>query len=118
MWQEVADKCGLSVPDLKSGLAPLRDMNIILDHTRSILLTICDGSLPSNSGGGGNLRRIVRRVFSILKHNKWWDKLSFAEFLHIFELHKLDLEELYGPAKEYKSFDMIIEYEYQKWNET
>ena len=42
-------------------------MYIILDHTRSSLMTISDGSLPSNVGGGGNVRNILRRVFSIMK---------------------------------------------------
>ena len=60
-------------------------MYIILDHTRSVLLTITDGSLPANVGGGGNVRNILRRVFSLLEKNKWWDKLSMEEFLKLFE---------------------------------
>jgi len=56
-------------------------MYIILDHTRSILMTITDGSLPANVGGGGNVRNILRRVFSILERNKWWDKLQMNDFL-------------------------------------
>ena len=56
-------------------------MYIILDHTRTVLFTICDGSLPANVGGGGNVRNILRRVFSILEKNKWWEKLTIEDFL-------------------------------------
>ena len=48
-------------------------------------MTVTDGSLPSNVGGGGNVRNILRRVFSILEKNKWWDLLSMEDFLKIFE---------------------------------
>jgi alanyl-tRNA synthetase len=77
VWKKIADDLSLSVEELKKALAPMRDIMIILDHTRAIYLTVCDGSLPSNNGGAGNLRRIVRRVFSLMKHNNWWEKLSF-----------------------------------------
>lgn len=50
-------------------------MFIILDHTRTAFMIINDGSLPSNVGGGSNVRNIIRRVFAILKKNKWWDKI-------------------------------------------
>jgi alanyl-tRNA synthetase len=57
-------------------------MYIVLDHTRSVLMTITDGSLPANVGGGGNVRNILRRVFSILEKNGWWEKLKINnEFL-------------------------------------
>jgi alanyl-tRNA synthetase len=54
---------------------------IILDHTRTILITISDGSLPSNVGGGGNVRNILRRVLSIMRKNGWWEKFGMEGFL-------------------------------------
>jgi alanyl-tRNA synthetase len=44
-------------------------------------MTITDGSLPANVGGGGNVRNILRRVFSVLEKNGWWEKLTMNEFL-------------------------------------
>jgi len=44
----------------------MRDIYIILDHTRTVFMIIYDGSLPSNVGGGSNVRNILRRVFAIL----------------------------------------------------
>lgn len=93
-------------------------MYIILDHTRTILMTITDGSLPSNVGGGGNVRNILRRVFSILERNNWWSKLKMEDLLKLFEYHKEDLKGIYGEFKEYKSFDDIIKVEYDRWKNT
>lgn len=39
-------------------------------------MAIYDGSLPSNVGGGSNIRNIIRRTFSILKKNNWFDKIG------------------------------------------
>ena len=81
-------------------------------------MTVTDGSLPSNVGGGGNVRNILRRVFSILEKNGWWDKLSMDDFLLVFQMHKKDLEGIYGPFAEYKSFDDIIRVELERWKNT
>ena len=87
----------------------------MLDHTRTILITITDGSLPSNVGGGGNVRNILRRVFSLMKKNGWWDSLGMEGLLTIFEKHKEDLLGVYGEFPEYKSFAEIIQVEYERW---
>lgn len=82
-------------------------------------MTITDGSLPANVGGGGNVRNILRRVFSILERNGWWDKIKVDnEFLEIFQKHKEDLKGIYGEFREYKSFDDIILVEYERWKNT
>lgn len=94
--------------DVRAAIEITRDLYIVLDHTRTILIVISDGSLPSNVGGGGNVRNILRRCFSIMKKNGWWDKLGMQGFLEIFEQHKKDLEGIYGKFPEYKSFAQII----------
>lgn len=50
-------------------------MYILADHTRSVLMAIEDGSLPSAIGGSANLRNILRRVFALLEKNGWWEKV-------------------------------------------
>jgi len=114
-WKQIADTIGHSVADVKKAIKPMQEIYVILDHTRTILITISDGALPSNVGGGGNVRNILRRVFSILKKNGWWDKIGMQGFLKIFEMHKLDLEGIFGKFPEYKSFDEIIQVEYDRW---
>ena len=117
-WARLSKEIGVETPALKQAITQAKDLYIILDHTRSILMTITDGSLPANVGGGGNVRNILRRVFSILEKNNWWKKLPMEDFLRIFEMHKKDLEGIYGVFAEYKSFDDIIRVELDRWKNT
>jgi len=84
-WAEIAKLLDLPLDYIKSSIEPLRDVFIMLDHTRSVMFLIRDGSLPSNVGGGFNLRNILRRTFSIMDKNKWWDKMTFEDYLEIFK---------------------------------
>lgn len=117
-WKNLSEKIGIEVETLKQAITPVKDMYVILDHTRSVLMTITDGSLPANVGGGGNVRNILRRVFSILEKNDWWKFITMDDFLKIFEMHKLDFEGIYGTFADYKSFDDIIRVEYDRWKNT
>jgi alanyl-tRNA synthetase len=69
------------VEKVKSAIQKIKDLYIVLDHTRTVLITISDGALPSNVGGGGNVRNILRRVFFILKKNDWWEKIGMEGLL-------------------------------------
>ena len=100
---------------MKQAVAPIKDMYVVLDHTRTLLMIICDGALPSNVGGGSNVRIILRRVFQILKNRGWWDQLGMDGLMGVFEAHKKDLEGLYGKFPEYKSFRSILEIEFERW---
>lgn len=79
-WADIAAKIGEDPEVVKAAIQPVKDMYIVLDHTRTILITISDGALPSNVGGGGNVRNILRRVFSIMKKNGWWDIFGMEGF--------------------------------------
>lgn len=118
-WEQISELIGKDLHAVKNEISPIKDMFIILDHTRTVMITIIDGSLPSNVGGGGNVRNILRRTFAILHKNKWWDKIGQMEgFLKIFDYHKMDLQGIFGEFKEYKSFNEIIEVEYDRWMNT
>lgn len=104
-WAELSAKIDVPVEELKTSIQTVKEMFIVLDHTRTILITISDGSLPSNVGGGGNVRNILRRAFAIMKQRGWWDQMDGMNgFIEIFEQHKNDLEGIYGKFPEYKSF--------------
>jgi len=117
-WQFIADQVGSSPEQVKSAIEPIRDVYVVLDHTRCSLMAITDGSLPSNVGGAANVRNIIRRCFAILKKRGWWDKLGMDGFLQLFDKHRQDLATIYGPFAEYKSFRPIIELEYDRWLNT
>lgn len=60
-------------------------------------MAIYDGSLPSNVGGGANVRNLIRRSFAILKKNDWWNKIGGIDgFIELLEKHNLDLSKLFG----------------------
>jgi alanyl-tRNA synthetase len=118
-WNQIAEIIGKDLTEVRDQISPIKDLYIILDHTRTVMITIIDGSLPSNVGGGGNVRNILRRVFAIMNKNGWWDKIGGMEgFLTLFDYHKKDLEGIFGEFKEYKSFNDIIEVEYDRWSNT
>ena len=85
-WATLAAKIDVPVDELKSSIQIVKEMFIVLDHTRTILITISDGSLPSNVGGGGNVRNILRRCFAIMKTQGWWESIGGMDgFIEIFE---------------------------------
>lgn len=91
-WEQIAGLIGKDVAEVKDAVQEVKDMYILLDHTRTILMTVYDGSLPSNNGGGANVRNILRRVFSILEKNDWWGKIGgLAGLIELTNLHKKDL---------------------------
>jgi alanyl-tRNA synthetase len=45
-----------------------RDRRVVVDHLRSSMVVIGDGVLPSSNGRGYVLRRLLRRVLTILWH--------------------------------------------------
>ena len=107
-WKDISEKIGVDVVTVQKAIQPVKELYIVLDHTRTVMMTVIDGALPSNVGGGGNVRNILRRTFSIMKRNGWWDTLGMEGFLKIFEHHKMDLEGIYGKFPEYKSFATIM----------
>lgn len=85
-WQELADRIEVPVDQLKESIQTVKEMFIVLDHTRTVLITVSDGSLPSNVGGGGNVRNILRRSFAIMKQRGWWEAIGGMDgFIQIFE---------------------------------
>ena len=118
-WQDIGDKLGLPVEEVKQAIMSIKDLFVILDHTRTVLMIIGDGGLPSNTGGGSNCRNVLRKVFATLKKNNWWEKLGEMNgLLELFEVHKTDLAKIFGPFPEYKSFGEIIKIEYERWHTT
>ncbi len=69
---------GVSDGQLSKMIAPLEGIYLIADHLRTLIFAITDGALPSNVGGGYNLRMMLRRI------NATVSKLSL----------KLDIEDL------------------------
>ena len=65
-WNRVAKELGIGVKELKQKVLPMTALYSITEHARSLLFAINDGKLPSNVGGGYNLRVIFRRAISFI----------------------------------------------------
>ena len=53
---------GISEDQLNKMIIPLEGLYLIADHLRTLIFAITDGALPSNVGGGYNLRMMLRRI--------------------------------------------------------
>jgi alanyl-tRNA synthetase len=53
---------GLTDDQVSRIITPLEGMYLIADHLRTLIFAITDGALPSNVGGGYNLRMMLRRI--------------------------------------------------------
>jgi alanyl-tRNA synthetase len=72
---------GLTDDQLNRIILPLEGMYLIADHLRTLIFAISDGALPSNVGGGYNLRMILRRVIATI--NRMNLKLDLDELIDL-----------------------------------
>ncbi len=61
-----AKKAGLTDGQLERIINPLEGAYLVADHTRTLIFAISDGALPSNVGGGYNLRVMLRRIIGTM----------------------------------------------------
>lgn len=59
-------KAGVSEDQLNKMINPLEGVYLIADHLRTLIFAIADGALPSNVGGGYNLRIVLRRIIGTM----------------------------------------------------
>ncbi len=113
-WQIVAEKVGISAEELKQKILPLRSVYAIAEHARSLLVVLNDGALPSNIGGGYNLRVLARRAMSFIEDNHW--------NIYLPDVCKWHAEELKGLFPELsenlENIQKIIEVEKEKFEST
>ena len=91
----IAKQMGMPYEQLARTVAPHESVYTIADHIRTLVFAISDGALPSNVGGGYNLRVILRRALSILERMGWKVKLEDIADMHIDYLRQMypELEE-------------------------
>lgn len=91
----IARQMGMDYDGLARMVAPYEAVYTIADHVRTLAFAISDGALPSNVGGGYNLRVILRRALSIIERMGWNIKLEDIADMHIDYLRQIypELEE-------------------------
>lgn len=53
---------GITDEQVQRMITPLEGVYLVADHLRTLIFAITDGALPSNVGGGHNLRMMLRRI--------------------------------------------------------
>lgn len=89
-WHAVADIVGMDISRLKAEILPSAALYSVAEHSRSLLFALADGALPSNVGGGYNLRVILRRALAFIDKHGWPVTLQ-----QICEWHADELREQY-----------------------
>lgn len=70
-WKDIANKLHVDEAELKSKILEAAAIFSVGEHSRALLVAINDGALPSNTGGGYNLRVIYRRMLGFIDRNSW-----------------------------------------------
>ena len=101
----IAQRLKVDPRKLEAQLAPKEALYSIADHAQTLLFGVADGMLPSNSGGGYNLRILFRRATNFMDYYKFPFRIEDVVNWHIdylramypeLEDHRHDVEEVLG----------------------
>lgn len=105
---------GLSSQQVTKIINPLEGIYLIADHLRTLIFAISDGALPSNVGGGYNLRIVLRRIIGTMQ--RLGLKLDLNEMI---DWHIDYLKKTYPELKEKREdVKTIIEVEAKRYEES
>ncbi len=71
VWKTISQKIDVDVNELRTKVNQQAALYSVAEHLRTLLVALTDGALPSNVGGGYNLRVIFRRALSLADRNGW-----------------------------------------------
>lgn len=111
---KVASILGVSTENLVEKIQPLVDLYSIADHSKALLYALNDGGLPSNVGGGYNLRVIFRRALNFLEKLGYPFDIEWVIEEHAKYLKKLEPE----LTENLDHINEILEIEKKKYKET
>ncbi len=113
-WKVVAGHMKMDVKELKEFMLPSAGVYSIAEHMRGVLVTLHDGALPSNVGGGYNLRMLIRRSLGFIDKYKW--NLDIND---VVEWHAKELKGLYPELHEHlDDIYRILDIEKNKYSNT
>lgn len=112
--EEVAKSLGISKEEMTEKIEPLQALYAVADHVKALLYAITDGGIPSNMGGGYNLRVILRRTLSFMEKYELpfdmdWVAREVAKYFR--PIHPELMDKL-------GHFNRIVEVEKKKYEET
>ena len=111
---KLANKLGMTYNEMIDKIGPLESIYAIADHARTLSMTIADGAIPSNVGGGYNLRVLLRRIIAL----KELFKLDFS-LSKLFDLQIDHLSVSYPRVKDHRDqIHKIIDLEVKRYEDT
>ncbi|MBC8495478.1 alanine--tRNA ligase [archaeon] len=113
-WNAVSKKVGVETSELKKLIIPMSAVYSVAEHSRSLLVALSDSALPSNVGGGYNLRMILRRALSFINQYGWDVSLN-----DVCEWHAIYLKKMFPELSEsLPEVNEILDVEKRKYSET
>lgn len=94
-WESVGEKMGMKGSEVKEKILPMTALYSVAEHSRALLVALSDGALPSNVGGGYNLRVILRRALGFIDQFKW-----DVDLCEVVEWHAEEMKELFPELSE------------------
>jgi len=110
-WEEIADNIDEDVDDLKREIKPAAGLYSVAEHTRALIFAMADGKIPSNTGGGHNLRMIYRRAQDFIEKYNWELEMTEVARWNAEELEEM-FPELLASMDE---IEEILEVEKEKY---
>lgn len=110
-WHQTAQKLEEDPQKLREEIERQAALYAVAEYTRGLLVALNDGALPSNIGGGYNLRALLRRCFNVIQQNQWDISLHT-----IFEEHARHLSPQFPELQEnLDDIFAILEVEKEKY---
>ncbi len=111
---KIAKDLGVDKEEFFNSIEPLQAAYAIADHTLTLLFTVYDGMMPSNSGGGYNLRILARRIFAF--EDQFGVRLDYAKILEAHMDHLKGLFDKYRDGVDVTA--KVLEEERKKYVKT
>lgn len=87
--EQIARELGVPLTELAAAVEPQQALAAIADHAKTLLFAAADGGIPSNVGGGYNLRVILRRALAFIEQHQLPFTLPEVAARHARHLKKL-----------------------------
>jgi alanyl-tRNA synthetase len=112
--EELANKLGVGIKELNETIEPMQALYAIADHAKTLLFAVTDGGIPSNVGGGYNLRVLLRRALSFIKEFGFQFTLD-----DIAEMHAKHLKPMFPELREgLPTLSKILDVEKSRYEKT